>query len=880
MGWRRELSKIRALFRRQNPAQELDEEIRSHLRMEEQENLEAGLSPKEAHYRAMQRFGNIPLAKERSKEMWQWTSVEGFLQDLRFGFRQLRNNPGFAAIAILTLALGIGANSAMFSLIDGVLLKPLPFHQPDRLVNLWEVTPKRNLPPVPPPVGNYLDWRKMNHSLASIAAFTQAAFSLTSTSEPERYIGALCDEGLFPTLGVAPALGRAFTADDNLPGRDTVAILSDGFWKRRFGGDPHILGQQIILDGRSRTIVGVMPEGFSFPPQSVVWTPFGWSDELRSRRDWHDIRAIGRLKDGVSLTQAQADFSAIAANLARQYPVFNQGELIKVAPLMEDIVGQIRPAFLILLAAVGFVLLTACANVANLLLAKAAERARELAVRASLGAGRARILRQLLVESLLLSLTGGLAGLVLAVVAIRTVVATAPASIPRLTGIHLDWPVVLFTLGLSLLTGIVFGIAPAWSASRADVHSVLKEGARGTTKQGGLRGTLVVAQVIAAVVLLAGAGLLVRSFYSLLQVDAGFNAEHVMTARLVPAPSKYNDHPDLQIQLARNILHNVAALPGVENSAIGSDIPIAGNPNFIMRMEGQEVTPSQAPVTAFFSVTPAYFDAMGMRLVEGRLLNDRDVAGTPFVAVVNQTLAHKFFPGQSAIGKRIEVTFRTPPRWREIVGVVADVHIDGLDMAAPVQVYGAFLQIPGASLAFTPAMSVVVKTKQDPAVLGAELKEAIYRADRSQPVFALQTMREVVGKSVGDRRFALLLIAAFAALALFLAALGIYGVISYSVTQRTPEIGIRMALGAKASQVVWMIERQGLILVSIGLLCGILAALGMTRFVKGMLFGIRPADPFTFLCVAGLLLAVALVASYLPAWRASRIDPINALRHE
>jgi len=879
MGWRREWSKIRQRFRPSQNLQELDEEIQSHLRMEEHENLETGLSPDEARHRAIQQFGNVTLAKERSKDMWQWTSVEAFLQDLRFGLRQLRKNPGFAAVAILTLALGIGANSAMFSAIDNVLLKPLAFPQPDRLVNLWEVTTKRNLPPVPPPVGNYLDWHKMNHSLASLGGFLPLAFSLTSTAEPERYLGALCDEGLFSTLRVAPVLGRAFTADDTLPGKNTVAILGYGLWKQRFAGDPNILGQTIILDGRARTIVGVMPEGFSFPFQSVVWMPFGWNEQQRGNRDWHDIGAIGRLKDNVSLAEARADFAQVAANLARQYPVFNKGESIKVNSMTEELVGPIRPAFLILIAAVGFVLLTACANVANLLLAKASERGRELAVRASLGAGRARILRQLLAESLLLSLAGGVAGLLLAMAVLRTIVIAAPSSIPRIEEIHLDWRTFLFTLALSVLTGFLFGIAPAWSVSRADVHSVLKEGSRGNTRHGSLRGALVIAQVLAAVVLLCGAGLLVRSFYTLLHVDPGFNAERVMTARLVP-DAKYNDHPDLQIQFARNILHNVAALPGVENSAIGSDIPIAGNPRFIVRAEGQEFTPSQAPVTGFFSVTPAYFNVMGMHLVEGRFLNDRDVAGTPFVAVVNQAFARKFFPGQSAVGKRIEVTFRTPPRWREIVGVVADVHTDGLDAEPPVAVYGAFLQIPGASLAFTPAMTVVVKTKQDPAALGNALKGAIYRADRAQPVFALQPMEEVVGKSVAARRFSLLLIAGFAGLALFLAALGIYGVVSYSVAQRAPEIGIRMALGANASQVVWMIERQGLTLVLLGLAFGTLAALGLTRFVKGMLFGIQPSDPITFLAVAGLLLAVSLIASYLPAWRASRVDPIHALRHE
>src|SRR5580704_5843063 len=461
-------------------------------------------------------------------------------RDFAFALRNLRRNRGFAIAAILALAAGIGANSAMFSVIDGVLLKPLPFQNPERLVNVWEVVPKRNIPRLPAPVGNSLDWRNMNHVLSSVGAYTQAAFSLSSPTEPERYIGALSDSGLFPTLGVNPVLGRGFTQEDDLPGRDTVAVIGYGLWKQRFGGDPHILGQQLILDGKPRTIVGVMPAGFSYPVQSVVWMPFGWSEELRSRRDFHNIRVIGRLKDGVTREQAQTEFSSIAANLDRLYPFFNQDEKIIVNPVLEDLIGQIRPSLVLLLGAAGFVLLIACANVANLLLAKAAGRARELAIRAALGAARTRLLRQLLAESLLLACAGGLAGLLLAYGAIQTTLALAPSTIPRLTEVHLDWRALAFTLVLSVLTGIVFGILPAWKASRADVNSVLKEGARGSTGQGRLRSALVVVQVVAAVVFLAGAGLLVRSFYALLHVDAGFDADRVMTMRLTPSPTKYS----------------------------------------------------------------------------------------------------------------------------------------------------------------------------------------------------------------------------------------------------------------------------------------------------------------------------------------------------
>jgi predicted permease len=880
VGLRRELSKFKALFGRRGPAAELKEEIRAHLRMEEIENQESGMSLDDARSAARRRFGNITWVEERSREMWQWTAVAEVVQDLRFGFRQLRRDFGFTTFAVLTLALGIGASSAIFSVVDGVLLRPLPFPKAERLVDVWEAMPRRNISRIPAAPGNYLDWRTMNHVLASLGGFVETGLSVTSTGDPERYIGALCDEGLFQTLQVAPLVGRAFVAEDNLPGRDAVAILSYALWKQRFGGDPQIPGRTIVIDGRARTVVGVMPEGFSFPEQSEIWVPFGWSSETRSRRDDHFVRAIGRLRDGITVTQAQAEFSLMAEKLAQAHPNFDRDESIAVRPVMDDSVGNIRPAFVALVGAVAFLLLIACTNLANLQLAKIAGRVRELAIRASLGAGRGRMLRQLLVESLLLSLSGGLAGLMIAAGAIQAIVRAGPGNIPRLAGIQLDRSAVVFTLALSILTGIIFGIVPAWSYSRNDLHSALKKGSRNTTVRGGMRHALVVLQVAAAVVLMAGAGLLIHSFYALLEVDAGFNPDHVLTARLTPARTKYDRHANLEIQLARNILHNVAAIPGIEKSAIGTDIPMAGNPTFIMRLEGQEISVSQAPITAFFSVTPSYFEVMGMRLMSGRSFNDGDVASTGLVAVVNEAFARKYFPGQNPIGKRVEVTFQDPPRWREIVGVVGDVHSDGLAAATPVQVYTAFFQMPGASADSIPEMSVVAKSRLDVLTVGPALKDAILRADRAQPVFAMQTMNDWVGRSIAERRFALVLIAGFAGLALFLAAFGIYSVMAYTVAQRTAEIGIRMALGAKVQQVVWLVERQALILTMTGLISGLLAASILTRFLKTMLFGISPDDPATFLGVAGALMAVGMLACCAPAWRASRVDPLKTLREE
>jgi predicted permease len=558
----------------------------------------------------------------------------------------------------------------------------------------------------------------------------------------------------------------------------------------------------------------------------------------------------------------------------------NADENIAVNSMLEDTVGQLRPTLLILLGAVAFVLLIACANVANLLLAKAAGRHREIAIRNSLGAGRARLLGQMLTESLLLSITGGLVGLLLAYTAFHGLLSLAPANLPRLNQVALDWRAVGFTLIISVVTGIVFGFAPAWAASRTDLNSLLKEGSRGGTSRSGLRNALVVAQVSAAMILLIGAGLLMRSFYEIAHVDPGFNPDHVMTMKLNPAPIKYKDHPELKVQLANGILRNVAALPGVKSAAISSDLPLLGNPIFIMRFEGKPpVLVSQAPVANFFSVTPEFFETMGIRLTKGRLFNARDVQESPLVGVVNQALVDKYFPGENPVGKRLEIGFADPPRWREIVGVVADVKVAGLDQDTPVQVYTPFTQ-PGFVGAFLPAITVLARTAQDPATVGAAMKSAILRVDRSQPIYAVQPMTDIVSQSISQRRFSLVLLAFFAASALFLAAVGLYGVMSYVVTQRTAEIGIRMALGARPGQVLLLVQRQGMLLVLSGLAIGLVGGLLLTRLMSSLLFHVAPRDPFALAAGAATLVLVSLLACYLPARRAALVDPLIALRYE
>jgi len=804
------------------------------------------------------------------------------IQDVQFALRTFRKNPGFTAAAVFALALGIGANSAMFSVINGVLLRPLPFPRSDRLMNVWENNPVRNLPRFIAAPANYFDWREQNQAFATMGSYFQSAFNLATTEgEPERYLGANTDQGFFEVLQVSPVLGRTFTHEEEDAGRDGVIVLSYNLWRGRFGGDPKILGQTLTLDGKPRIVIGVMPEGFQYPGQSEMWAPLGFDPAMRARRDYHRLRVIGRLKDGITLERARSDYQALGMRLAQQYPVFNKDASIIVVPMLDDTIGDIRPSLLILLGAVAFVLLIACANVANLLLAKAAGRQREIAIRNSLGAKRSRIFAQMITESTLLSVTAGLVGLLLAYAAFRGLLSLAPATLPRVHEAALDWRAIAATLVLSVVTGVLFGLAPAWHAVQTDMNSLLKEGSRGVSARSRLRRVLVVAQVSAALILLVGAGLLIRSFYEILHVDAGFDPEHLVTARLVPAEFKYRGHNDLKIQLARNILSSVSALPGVKMTAVSSDVPLLGNPIYIMRFEGRPpVDPSQAPLANYFAVTPSYFETMGMRLVRGRLITERDVLGTQPVVVVNQALVDQYFPGQDPIGKRLEVAFATPPNWREIVGVVADVKVAGLDKDSPVQVYAAFYQRPTFISVAPGAMTVIARTAQDPAALGTAMKNAILNVDRAQPVYAVQPMTAVISQSIAQRRFSLVLLAFFAGSALFLAALGLYGVMSYVVAQRTPEIGIRMALGAQKSQVLLLVQQQGMLLVGAGLAIGAAGGLLLTRLMTPLLFHVAPYDPITLGAGAVTLIVASWLACYLPARRAARVDPVIALRWE
>jgi putative ABC transport system permease protein len=612
-----------------------------------------------------------------------------------------------------------------------------------------------------------------------------------------------------------------------------------------------------------------------------MWSPLGLDHDARARRDLHRFRVIARLKDGVTLGRARKDMQTIAARLAAAYPFFDKDDGAVVNLVLDDLVGKIRPALLVLLAAVGAVLLIACANVANLLLAKATARQREMAIRTSMGASRRDIMGQMLTESVVLAVAGGALGLLLATVLFRALLRLAPETIPRLDQVGLNWGVAGVALLLSLATGVLFGLAPAWYAARVNLHVLLQEGGRTTGSRMRLRGFLVAGQVAVTLMLLAGAGLLIRSFAELAGVDAGFRPDHLMTARLAPAPFRYQGRSDLQRELARNILRNVSVLPGVRSAALSTDVPLLGNPGYILRFEGfPAVTPAQAAVANYFSVTPAFFRTMGMRLVRGRAFTDADTDLSPPVAVVNQTLADRYFPGQNPIGRRLEITFNVPPYWREIVGVVADVRSDGLDQDTPVQVYTAYLQTPSLLRGFVSAVTVLARTAGEPGALAQPMKEAILAVDRTQPVYAVQAMTDVVSTSLAERKLSLVVLAFFAASALLLAAVGVYGVMSYHVTQRTGEIGLRMALGAQPRDVVWRVERQGMALVAAGAAAGLVGAWFLTRFLQPLLFRVSPRDGVTFGVAAGVLVAVSLAACYLPARRASQVDPMEALREQ
>jgi len=812
----------------------------------------------------------------------------GIREDVRYGARMLVKGPGFTLVAVITLALGIGATTAIFSVVNAVLLRPLPFPEPERLATVWNIDRQEGGGEMAMTWPDFADMRAQNQSFAALAAFDERDLTLTGVGEAARLRGAVVSSDLFPLLGVAPQVGRFFTADEEQPGARAV-ILSHGLWRNRFGADAQVVGRAVAINEQSYSVVGVMPASFAFPigaEPAEMWISVAAEAEGRTprtqQRGNHFLEVIGRLKPGVTLGQAQAEVGQIAAALGKQYPETNGEFGARAVPYFDRVVGDTRPALLLLLGAVGFVLLISCANVANLLLARAAGRQREVAIRAALGADRARVVRQLLTESLLLGLVGGAAGLLLAVWGSEALLALVPGRLPRAAEAALDGRVLGFTLAASLLTGILFGLAPALQASKPDLTAALKEGGRSVgagRRASRTRGALIVAQVATAFVLLVGAGLLVNSLLRLQRIEPGFDPERMLSFRVSLPPAKYSEPQQIE-SFYQGLLTRVGALPGVTAVSATSALPLSGQNSVVgFAVEGVP-TPPQTPfphTSGLRVVRPGYFGTMGIRLLQGRDFDARDTLRSTPVTIINEALARRHFRNQNPIGRRINPSFGVDDRgilFREIIGVVGDVRHSSLREEAGPESYVAHAQAPFNTI------TVVARAGNDPRALTAAVRGEVRTLDPDLPVFAVRTLEEYLATAVAQPRFGALLLSIFAGVALLLTAVGLYGVISYGVEQRRHEIGVRMALGARARDVLGLVMRQGVALAAAGIGLGLVAAAALTRVMASFLFGVGATDPATFALIALLLGLVALAASYVPALRAARVDPLDALRDQ
>ncbi|HEX8161832.1 MAG TPA: ABC transporter permease [Pyrinomonadaceae bacterium] len=804
--------------------------------------------------------------------------METIWRDMKYGARVLLKSPAFAAVAILVTALGIGANTSIFSVVNAVLLRPLPYPQSERLVWLTAFNQPQGITDSNMSAPDFDDWTKRNQSFEQLAAFVTGGAQLLNNDEPERVRRAAVTGSFFRVLGTGPLMGRALQDEDARAGAEPVVVLSHGLWQRRFGADPNVVGSRVMVSGKSALVAGVMPAGFDFPEQTEMWSALTL-DPSKERRNNRYLDVVGRLKPGVTLAQAQAQMDAINRSLAAEYDDTNRGWNVRVTDMREQLVGKLRPTLLVLLGAVAFVLLIGCANVANLLLARATARRKEIAVRTALGASRARIARQLLTESFLLSIAGGAAGLLLSVWMTDLFVAVSPANSPRFGEIRPDARVFLFTLGATLLTGLIFGLAPAFQASRADLNETLKEGGRSGAEGGRrnrVRSLLVVSEIALSFMLLAGAGLLVRSFIRLRDVSPGFNPDGVLAMRLSLLPAKYPTDQQKR-DFFRQATERLAALPGAQSAGAVLTLPLGGDSFGVGRSfihEGRPATPEESVNAAFYLATPDYFRTMQIPVTAGRAFTDRDTDQSPPVIIINETAARLHFAGENPVGKRIMLA-ADEKFMREIVGVVGDTR-PSLETPAGAQMY-----IPYAQDATWSSMTLVVRAGDaDAAGLAPAARAAVQSLDKTLPVYNVKTMNEVFAASIARRRSSMLLISAFALVALLLALVGIYGVTAYHVTQRTHEIGVRMALGAQRRDVLRLILVQSLRLTLGGLAAGLVCALALTRVMSGLLYDVRPNDPLTFAAGSLLLAAVATLACYVPARRATRVDPMIALRYE
>jgi putative ABC transport system permease protein len=881
--------RLRGLLRREEVIGDIEEEMRVHVEMETQANIEKGMPPAEARRAALRTFGNVGSLRERAYEVRGGGVLETLWQDLRYAVRMLGKHPGFTAIAVLTLALGIGANTAIFSVVEAVLLRALPYGHADRTFAVWEnpkEDPRHNV--VSP--CNFLDWRDQAKSFDEMAVFTDMRANLTGQGAPEEIPGQLATFNLFELLGSRALLGRTFTpADEKAGGEEgeNIAVLSHGLWRRRFGGAPDIVGRAITMNGVPVTVIGVMPPDFKFfikensrsGKPAEIWFPMRLTEQHRDRtRNGRYLSSVARLAPGVSPEQARAEMDAIAGRLEAQYPDYNTGMGVTLVPLREQLAGEIKPALLVLLGAVGFVLLISCVNVANLLLARAAGRHKEIAIRSAIGAGRRRIVRQLLTESLLLALLGGLLGLLLSRWCVAALVALSPANLLGSEQVGLSLPILAFTLGISLLTGVVFGLAPALEASRVNLSATLKESNRGnagSSRGRRVRNALVVAEVGLALVLLVGAGLMMKSFLRLQGVDPGFDASNLLTLKVILPWTKYEEGPR-QVAFFREAVERMETLPGVQSASVVSALPFAdlGSRTSFFIDGRPDPAPGEEPSTDVRVVDENYFSTMNIPVIAGRTFTEQEAREDRRVIVINQALARVYFPNENPIGKRIRVEMMLDPPLNEIIGVVGDARYQKLDGELYPMVYWAPPQLPDTE------MTILLRTAGEPESLAGAARREILAIDKDQPVSDVRTMESWVAESVSRTRFGTLLLGAFSVLALVLAAAGIYGVMSYSVAQRQSEIGVRMALGARARDVLRLVVRQGLALVLVGVALGLLGALALTRVISSLLYGVSATDPWTFAALALLLTGVSWVACYIPARRAARVDPLVALRSD